>query len=129
MVQRRRRRPYAGCELGHSECHVGARSRCRLDHEAVVIAVDLAQASVDVAQTNRVLAGLAGEHCTHHVRVGPDAIILDDNLGLGAIVACRDADVPDAFLGLEPVTDRVLHQRLDREERPGDGQHLGRNEE
>ncbi len=38
-----------------------------------------------------------------------------------------DGDPPDARLALQPVPDRVLHQRLDAQERHRHGQHLGRD--
>ena len=58
-----------------------ARARRRLDDEPVLLAVDLPEARVDVAQAH-VLAGAApGEDGLEQVGVDADAVVLDADLG------------------------------------------------
>src|SRR5450756_64651 len=115
MDYRLRRGVNPGRVLGNPEADPCAGAERRLDHEAVVVAIDLAQARVHVAEADAVTVLIPGQDPAHYFGVGSHAVVLDHDLGLGALVGRRDGDMPDALLGLEAVTDRVLHQGLDRQ--------------
>ena len=101
----------------------------RLDDEAVVVAVDLAQPGVDVAEADRVARVGTVEDVAHPLRVGADAVVLDADLGVGAAVGGGDRQVAGALLVGEPVPHGVLDEGLHGEVGERHRQHLGRDEE
>jgi hypothetical protein len=84
------------------------------------VAERLPEPRVDVAEPEAVSVALPREHCPDRLRVTTDAVVLDGDLGLGAVVGGRDGHVPDAVPAFQTVTNGVLHQRLNCEEGHGD---------
>ena len=118
-----------GANFGHAERHLRPRPHGGLDDEAELVAVDLAQPGVDVAEADRVAGVRAVEDVAHPLGVGADAVVLDADLGVGAAVAGRDREVADALLVGEPVAHGVLDEGLHREVGQRHRQHLGRDEQ
>ena len=58
------------------------------------------------------------------LRVSAHAVVLDAHPASARVVLGDDGDVADAWLAFQSVLDRVLHDRLQAQERNGDGQHL-----
>ena len=96
-----------------------------VDDEAELIAVDLTEPGVHVAEAHGVGARLAVEHLADHLGLGPDPVVLDADLRLGADVGDDEGDPARTVLGGQPVPHRVLHERLDREVGQLDGEDLG----
>ena len=74
---RRVSRVHARAVLRHPHADLGAGARRGLDDQAVVVAVDLAQPLVDVAEPDAVAVGLTGERPPHRVGVDAGAVVLD----------------------------------------------------
>src|SRR5690606_10017419 len=118
-----------GVVLGEADVHLGAGAAAGLHDEAVLVAVDLAEALVDVAEAHAAragaLLGVTGEDAAQAFRVHADAVVLDADVAFGAGVLGDDRDVADAVLALQAVPYRVLHEGLQAQERQGDREHLG----
>ena len=125
FVRDRRCRGAAGLGLRHPHAHERARAHVRLDDEPVLLAVDLPEARVDVAEPDVLARRAAREHGLEHRGVDADAVVLDGELGERPGVGRRDRDAPAALLRLETVSHGVLDERLDRQERHDRRQHLG----
>ena len=113
--------------LGDPHADLGAGAGRGLDHQAVVVAVDLPQPLVDVAQPDAVAVGLAGQGAAHRVGSMPTPSSSTQMSASAAVVLGHDRDRARAGLALEAVPDGVLDQRLDAQERHRHRQHLGRD--
>ncbi len=71
----------------------------------------------------------AGELVAHELRIHAHAVVLDAQNALDVAVLRGDRHVADAFLVLQTVPDRVLHQRLDEQARYRDREHFRGNPE
>jgi len=115
----------AGLRLGDTHRDQGAFPGGGLNHESVLIAVDLPQPGVHVPQPHMVAVAVPREDSPQLFRIHPHAVVLNGHLGERAGVVGSDGDVAGTFLGLQAVPDRVFHQRLQAQERDHGTEHLG----
>src|SRR5690242_12385054 len=87
MGERLRRRVDAGGVLGHPENHLGAGPGSGLHDQAEVVAVDLPEAGVHVAEPDVVAVRVAVEDGADGLGVRPHPVVLDRDDGLGPLVA------------------------------------------
>lgn len=93
----------------------------------MVITINLAQSDINVAQAHMVSVAVPGENRGEVLRIYPDAVVLDPDFCVSAVVPGSDTDMPGAFLRFESVAHSVFHQRLQTQEGDDGTENLGGN--